>query len=97
MILTGVSAFICSAHRGPTGQLHGHTWTIKAFFPASECALVLKARLEAACAFFDHQELLDDLTRGEGLADAIAELLPGVALIDLERPAEGIFVKWTKL
>ena len=95
VILTGVSTHICAAHRDTSGQLHGHTWTVKAFFPDSECALVLKARLEAACALFDHQELLGDLARGEGLADAIAEQLPDAVQIDLDRPAEGIFVRWS--
>lgn len=94
MIESGVSTHICCAHTGADGRLHGHTWIITAWFPAGPCALELRQRLETVCAMFDHNELVHELTTGEGLIEAIQEALPDAIEITAERPPERIYARW---
>lgn len=94
MILTGVSTHICAAHRDQEGRLHGHTWKVRAWFPAGEDALVLHDMLSAACDPFDHAELCHEISLGEGLIAALAARLPGATRIELAREPEGIFCEW---
>ena len=85
MILTGVGGHISAAHRGADGGLHGHTWTVKAWFVAGEDAVRLRDRLNAVLARFDHRELPPGMTLGEQLAQEIGRLLPGCVAVEMAR------------
>jgi 6-pyruvoyl-tetrahydropterin synthase len=93
--LTGVSSHFCAAHRDRFGILHGHTWEVLAWFPAGEDALALKKRLEAVLADYDHTELPEDLSTAEAIADEISGDLPSVVEIEIRRPFERIYTRWT--
>lgn len=94
MTETGVGGVICAAHTDPQGRLHGHTYEVRAWFPAGADALELQARLNRALEPFDHAELQHELCRGEALCEAIAEQLPGAIEIEISRPLERIFARW---
>lgn len=96
MIRVGVTGTISAAHRDENGWLHGHSWVIRAWFPEGQDAEWLQHKLWKVLDLFDHKELLDDLTRTEGLVEAIAEQLPEAVEIEGSRPIEGIYVRWTK-
>ena len=94
MILTGVGGHISAAHRGADGGLHGHTWTVKAWFPAGDDAVALRDRLNAVLARFDHKELPPGMTLGEQLAEEIGRSLPGCVAVEMAREPEQIFARW---
>lgn len=95
MILTGVSAHFCAAHRDPSQTImHGHTWTVRAWWPAGDDARLLQSRLRAALMRFDHKEIPDELASGEAIASVLAGDLPGAVEIEVSREAEGIFARW---
>lgn len=96
VILTGVGAHLCAAHRDIAGRLHGHSYEVVAWFPAGSDAVALQCMLQAVIAHFDHTELLQELTRAEALAEAIAKLLPNCLQVDISRPLERLFAKWIK-
>lgn len=93
-MLTGVGGIICAAHRDAQDRLHGHTYEVRAWFPAGDDALELQLRLKSVLALFCHQELLYELASGEGLCAAIAEQLPDAVGIEVDRPAERLFARW---
>ena len=96
MIRIGVTGTISAAHRDDNGFLHGHSWRIRAWFPEGGDALKLEQDLRVVLALFDHQELLYELARSEGLVEAIAEQLPDALEIEAARPVEGIYIRWTR-
>ena len=96
MTLTGVGTILSSAHRGPEGKLHGHTWEITAWFVASdEDARNFQGDLAATLELLDHNVLPDHLSRGEDLAEWLGAELEGCVQVDVARPAERIFARWT--
>lgn len=94
MKLTGVSWHFNAAHRRDGGELHGHTWIVKAVFPAGSNALDLQARLRESLRRFDHTTLPNDLSEGEDLAEAIGSSLADCVRVEIARPPEGIFAEW---
>ena len=96
MTLTGVRAILSAAHRGPENKLHGHTWEVVAWFHAAgEDARNLKGDLLATLELFDHDILPDSLSRGEDLAEWLGTELTGCVQVDVSRPLEGFFARWT--
>lgn len=92
---TGVSWHLSAAHRGPNGVLHGHTWTVAAWFPSGEDAVALQGMLKEVIGTFDHGTLPATVSLGEDLAEFIGEALPCCLLVRVDRVAEGIFAEWS--
>lgn len=87
---TGVTGIVSAAHRSKDGQLHGHTWEIKAWWPAGECAVELKRQLAEYLENFDHQLLGDEVAWGEALGKCMILGL-GCCRVEVSRPLEGIY------
>lgn len=89
-VLTGVRGVISAAHRSREGKLHGHTWTVRAWWRGQPCAVRKQAELTSYLSIFDHQELGDAHAWGEALAQAI---LMGMDChkVEVSREAEGIY------
>lgn len=96
MIKTGVSGHFSATHRGPNGKIHGHTWTVKAWFPAGPDALVLRQQLLDVLACFDHEQLPDALSRAEAMAETIGSSLPHCLSVEMAREADGLFAIWER-
>lgn len=91
---TGVGGFFCAAHRDrDTGQLHGHTWDVIAWFNSPKDAIALQGDLQAVLSAFDHQVLPDNLAWGEAIADAICGRLEGCVEVQISRPSERIYAR----
>lgn len=91
-VLTGVRGTICAAHEGPDGSLHGHTWSVTAWWNDSRCAIEAKQTLDSYISFFDHSRLAPSMSRGEAIAKRVLQDL-GCAAVDVDRPLEGIFAR----
>lgn len=91
-VLTGVRGIICAAHEGPDGKLHGHTWSVTAWWTDSRDANEAKQTLDSYISFFDHSRLAPSMNRGEAIAKHILLDLECTA-VDVERPLEGIFAR----
>lgn len=91
-VWTGVSGIICSAHEGPTGKLHGHTWEVKAWWLDGRDADEARSTLASYLSRFDHDYLPNWLSRGELIAKAVLKDLDCDA-VDVSRPLEGIFAR----
>lgn len=89
-VMTGVSGVISAAHYSRDGNLHGHTWEIKAWWPAGECAVDLKQRLADYLRIFDHTVLGDTVAWGEALGQSLVHGL-GCCRVEVSRPLEGFF------
>jgi hypothetical protein len=94
-ITTWVDGWYCGAHRDPlTGQLHGHTWRVRAHFDATQRrdARVLKTTLEHILRGFDHAELAEETATAEGMASTLLHLLGGLPCVrvDVWREPEGM-------
>lgn len=89
-VLTGVRGVISAAHRSRDGHLHGHTWTVRAWFKDCPCAVEKQAELTKYLSIFDHQVLGDAEAWGEALAQSI---LWGMTChrVEVSRDAEGIY------
>lgn len=89
---TGVGGFICAAHRDKdTGQLHGHTWEVEAWFKARSNAVELQRELQTVLAGFDHQELPQHFAWGEELASEILRQLNDCYEVKVSRASERIY------
>lgn len=96
--LTGACWHFCAAHRDPiSGQLHGHTWEVVVWWPGEphRDARVLQETLKGVLIGFDHKELPDQWASGEAIAEAIGHLINGCVGVDVSRPAERIYARWT--
>ena len=105
--LTGVRTVLSAAHRDQrTGQIHGHTWEVVAWFLYNGTdQSVRKHTLEAVVKRLDHTCLPDKIAWGEALAEHIchevndeyscygASSLDCIA-VDVNRPSEGIFARY---
>ena len=95
--LSGVGSFFCAAHRDKeTGQLHGHTWDVVAWFKTSRNAVELKAELQDVLKAFDHKELSFDLSWGEAIATEIIRSLNECVEVEVRRESERIYAKVTR-
>lgn len=95
--MTGVGSYFCAAHRDrDTGQLHGHTWDVVAWFKTSKNAITLKAELQSVLQGFDHKELPDELAWGEAMAVEIMRLLTDCVEVEIRRESERIYAKATR-
>lgn len=94
-ILTWAETYICSAHKGDDGVMHGHTWRVRAHWDyAGACVDDFKLKLKAAVAPLDHALLPDALRRAEDLAAYLGDLV-GARRVDVWRDAEGMGATWT--
>ena len=89
-VLTGATAFISAAHRNLNGEVHGHTWEVKAWWQNVPCAVEKQATLRNYLSIFDHTMLGDDQAWGEALGKAILHGLDCVK-VEVSRPLEGLF------
>jgi hypothetical protein len=89
-VLTGVRGIVCAAHKSLDGKLHGHTWTVKAWWLNTPDAVEKQAELTSYLSIFDHQTLGDAERWGEALAQAI---LMGMHCqkVEVSRDGEGIY------
>ena len=94
MTETGVSGFFCATHQDAQGREHGHTYEVRAWFPAGRDALEVQRHLNTALRVFDHKRLPAGLESGEALCGALANNLRGVTEIEISRPSERIFARW---
>jgi len=95
MILTWADAHFCAAHRSDDGRLHGHTWRVRAYWPADGTDVLLRqAMLRELLTGFDHAELEHELRRAEAIAEAVGMRL-GCAQVDVWREPEGLGASWT--
>lgn len=94
-IFTWADGHVSAAHRDPTGKLHGHTWRVRAFWPAGQDAVALQARLRAVLAEFDHAELPEGLIWAEDFAPEIGRRV-GAARVDVWREPEGLGATWSE-
>lgn len=95
-ILSWADSYICSAHKGDNGNMHGHTWRVRAYWPyAKQSAEDLKDKLERVCKReLDHVVLAHELRRAEDLAGYIGRVLEAVR-VDVWREPEGMGATWT--
>ena len=95
MLLTGVTASFCAAHRSPEGVVHGHSYRVTAWFPNEERkdARCFKAALQAILTVWDHKTLPEEMEWGEDIASAVGTLANCVEVL-VERPLEGFHAKW---
>lgn len=102
MKLSLVRADFCAAHRDAvSGQQHGHSWRVYAWFSAEprRDLRVLKQTLATYCGELDHMQLEDVLTVeicDEAIAERLGEQLRdrGCVRVRLWRPVEGIGGEW---
>jgi 6-pyruvoyl-tetrahydropterin synthase len=96
-MLTWVSGHFSAAHRDlETGEIHGHTWHVKAWF-RNVCrsdARCYRAALDTMLKRLDHTMLPDDMAWAEDIARQIA-VIGGVDRVEVSRPADGMGAEWT--
>jgi hypothetical protein len=94
-VLSWAETYLCAAHKGDDGVMHGHTWRVRAYWNyTGQSAVDTKAALVAACRWFDHGVLPDRLRRAEDLAAHLG-LHMGAQRIDVWREPEGMGATWT--
>lgn len=97
MIQTGVSGVLSVAHHSKHGRLHGHTYEVKAWWPADGTdALDRQDQLNRVLKLYDHRGLGSNESTGEQLAELIAGKLEGVDEIEISRPFERIYARWRR-
>ena len=87
---TGASAIVSAAHRDTSGNLHGHTWEVTAWWREGEDGVKLQRDLEHYLKVFDHTVLGDDIAWGEALAKSILIGLKCVR-VEVRRPLERLY------
>lgn len=102
--LTGVGTILSASHRDQrTGQVHGHTWEITAWFLHDGVDVgVRQHQLNEVIKLLDHKCLPDRIAWGEALAEHIAATLPhgwgngdpSCVAVDVSRPLERIYARW---
>ena len=88
----GVEGHFSAAHRAPDGQMHGHTWIIRAWFetPERADAHLYRAALHEILRQWDHTTLPDELAWGEDIGRAVITLCNCVR-VEVMRPTEGFY------
>ena len=89
-VWTGAEAIMSAAHRSREGQMHGHTWTVRAWWAAGPDVTERQAALREYLTIFDHHVLADELAWGESLARSICLGMDAVR-VEVSRPLEGLF------
>jgi hypothetical protein len=106
--LTGVRAILSAAHRDQvTGQVHGHTWEIVAWFLFRGTDQSIHGHtLSEVVKRLDHTCLPDTIAWGEALAEHIWKAVNtehtwrgdggswDCIAVDVNRPSEGIFARF---
>lgn len=90
--LTGAEAVLSAAHTGPDGRLHGHTWTVKAWWAGEPCVVEMQGKIRDWLSKFDHGVLPPNMGRGEAIATQ-AMMALGCEEVEVSRSAEGLFSK----
>ena len=94
-VLSWADSKISAAHRGDDGQMHGHTWKVRAFWTYEGKSIVdLQLILERVCRTLDHKVLPEDVSRAEDMAGYIGDLV-GAVKVKVSRQAEGMGATWT--
>jgi 6-pyruvoyl-tetrahydropterin synthase len=102
-LTTGVGGVISASHRDQrTGQLHGHSWEVTAWFKYDGTNEGTRRHtLDDVIKGLDHKILPDSLAWGEKLAEHIGESINRelerkvCVEVDIGRPLERIYAKWT--
>ena len=96
VVFTGASAVVSAAHRDVSGNLHGHTWEVTAWWREGEDGVELQRELDNCLKIFDHTVLGDDIAWGEALAKSILVGLK-CARVEVRRPLERLYAmaEWT--
>ncbi len=102
--LTGVGAVLSASHRDQvTGQVHGHTWEITAWFIYDGTdQSIRKYQLNEVVDSLDHRCLPDKIAWGEALAKHIGTHMPhgygygdpACVAVEANRPLERIYARW---
>lgn len=105
-LLTGVGAVLSASHRDQqTGQIHGHTWEITAWFRYDGTDKdVRQYQLNKVVDRLDHRCLPDRIAWGESLARHIGLTMPyGYAdgdpsciAVEVRREPERIYARWER-
>lgn len=76
-VLTGATGRIEAAHRGPDGEIHGHTWNVRAKFENRHRTdvRIYQAMLDALLATWDHKLLPEEVSWAEDIACAVGTLV----------------------
>jgi hypothetical protein len=82
---------LCVAHYSPEGQLHGHSYEIKARYRHGHDARILIRHLNVVLEKLDHTTLPDEIRFAEDLAEHILGQLPGCLGVEANRDLEGIY------
>lgn len=94
MITQSAETHFSAAHRGGDGQMHGHTWRVRATWPyRGQDIDEQRERLIVGVSQLDHSELPPDLTRAEQIAHWIG-LRVDACRVDVWREAEGLGATW---
>ena len=97
-VLTWADTYISAAHRPiDGGPLHGHTWRIRAYWPADGTdAVERQGTLHIVTRGLDHTELAAHLSRAEDMAAWLGQMIGGGPVrVDVWREAEGLGATWT--
>jgi hypothetical protein len=89
-ILTGAQGILSVAHVAADGRLHGHTYTVRAWWTAEPCAIESKAALARWLSKFDHGQLPPNMSRAERIGEQCLMAL-GCCRVEVMREAEGVF------
>jgi hypothetical protein len=92
---TGVGASFCASHYSPEGQLHGHSYGVKAWFVYAGDARSRKEELNRVLTKMDHSLLPDDLRWGEDIAEHVGLSLLGCTRVEIDRDKEGFYGAWS--
>lgn len=96
MRLTGVGCVFSAAHHPPEGgALHGHSYEVLAWFEEGADARELQARLAGAVEPLDHTVLAPELASGEAMAEHLGRSLQGCVEVEVRRPLERIYARWS--
>jgi hypothetical protein len=96
VILTGVGAIFCAAHRG-TGRrdfVHGHSYEVTAWFIYDgQDAEALQDKLSHFLrSHLDHTTLRNDMVRAEEVARMVLQCL-GAERVEVRRPLERLYAE----
>jgi 6-pyruvoyl-tetrahydropterin synthase len=92
---SGVGGVLSVGHTGPEGVAHGHSYEVVAWYRHGHDARLLQSYLKVVLDKLDHTVLPDELRLGENIAEHIGTQLPGCVEVEVNRPLERIYARWT--
>ena len=95
-VLTGAGAVLSAAHRDRSGNLHGHSWEVTAWWTGKPDAVAKQAELSSYLSFFDHSVLPQSVSLAEDLAVRVMEDL-NCERVDISRPLERVYASVARL